>query len=41
LTCRDVADKSVVSPANPLDVVQYGQIYSKSTACWRLAADML
>ena len=25
-------DKSVVSPANPFDVVQNGQIYSKSTA---------
>jgi hypothetical protein len=28
LTCRDVVDKSVVSPANPFDVVQNGQIYS-------------
>jgi hypothetical protein len=41
LTRRDVADKSVVSPANPFDVVWNGQIYSKSTACWRLAAVML
>jgi hypothetical protein len=27
-----------ISPANPFDLVQNGQIYSKSTACWRLAA---
>ena len=38
LTCRYVADKSVVSPANPFDVIQNGQIYSKSTAC-RFAVD--
>jgi hypothetical protein len=33
--------KSVVSPANPFDVVLNEQIYSKSTACWRLAVDVL
>jgi hypothetical protein len=31
-TCRDVVDKSFVPPANPFDVVENGQIYSKSTA---------
>jgi hypothetical protein len=38
---QQIYSKSIVSPANPFDVVQYGQIYSKSTPCWRLAADML
>jgi hypothetical protein len=28
LTCLDVVDKCVESPANPFDVVQNGQIYS-------------
>ena len=41
LTCRYIADKSVVSPATPFDMVQNGRIYSKSTACGRLAADLL
>jgi hypothetical protein len=35
LTCRNVVDKSVVSPANPLDVLQVSHVDDLLQTCCR------